>query len=103
MNELPTPNPTTMQGGILLILSMFSPLFSCLLESNKTQLFENTPLNLDFVANNFQHQDISQKIEFIEEAMPSDVQIRKTFYQFLSQPMQTVCSVPKKLGGKHNF
>ena len=42
--------------------------------------------------------------KFIEEEfMPSDVQIRKTFYQFLSQPMQTVCSVPKKLGGKHNF
>ena len=42
--------------------------------------------------------------KFIEEEfMPSDVQIRKTFYQFLSQPMQTVCSVPKKLGGKQNF
>ena len=42
--------------------------------------------------------------KFIEEEfMPSDVQIRKTFYQFLSQPMQTVCSVPKKLGGKHIF
>ena len=39
--------------------------------------------------------------KFTEEFMPSDEQIRKTFYQFLSQPMQTVCSVPKKLGGKY--
>ena len=39
--------------------------------------------------------------KFIEEEfMPSDVQIRKTFYQFLSQPMQTVCHVHKKFGGK---
>ena len=39
--------------------------------------------------------------KFITEFMPSEAQIRKTFYEFLSQPLQTVCSVPKKLGGKY--
>ena len=32
--------------------------------------------------------------------MPQEEQIRKTFYEALSQPMQTVCSIPKKIGGK---
>ena len=37
--------------------------------------------------------------KFMEDFMPSEINIRKTFYEFLSQPLQTVCSVPKKLGG----
>ena len=75
-----------MQGGILLILSMFSPFFTCLPESNKKQLFENTifsclpesnkkqlfenttTLNFDFIANHFQAQDMSQ-IEYLETSM----------------------------------
>ena len=58
-----------MQGGILLILSMFSPFFTCLPESNKKQLFENTTtLNFDFIANHFQAQDMSQ-IEYLETSL----------------------------------
>ena len=43
--------------------------------------------------------------KFLKDFKPSieniqyDTNIRKTFYKFLSQPLQTVCSIPKKLGG----
>ena len=43
--------------------------------------------------------------KFLEDFKPSieniqyDTNIRKTFYEYLSQPLQTVCSIPKKLGG----
>ena len=61
-----TKSSTTMQGGMLLILSMSS--VSCLLESNKKQLFENATLNFDFIAGHFQAQDISQ-LEYLETSL----------------------------------
>ena len=45
--------------------------------------------------------------KFLEDFKPSieniqyDNNIRKTFYEYLSQPLQTVCSIPKKLGGMY--
>ena len=45
--------------------------------------------------------------KFLKDFKPSieniqyDTNIRKTFYEYLSQPLQTVCSIPKKLGGMY--
>ena len=32
---------------------------------------------------------------------PAEEEVREIFYQFLSQPLQTVCHFPKKIGGKN--
>ena len=36
---------------------------------------------------------------YLAKVWPSDLTTRQTFYEFLSQPLQTVCSIPKKVGG----
>ena len=44
---------------------------------------------------------IKQKqLETTDFFMMSDKQIRHSFYQFLSQPEQTVCTISKKIGGE---
>ena len=40
---------------------------------------------------------------FYKIEKPSEEEIREIFYQVLSQPMQTVCNVPKKIGGKNDY
>ena len=45
--------------------------------------------------------EIKQKqFESADFFMMSDKQIRHQFYQFLSQPEQTVCTISKKIGGE---
>ena len=39
--------------------------------------------------------------KFYKIEKPSEEEIREIFYQVLSQPMQTVCNFPKKIGGKN--
>ena len=34
---------------------------------------------------------------------PSEEEVREIFYQVLSQPLQTVCNFPKKIGGKNSY
>ena len=37
--------------------------------------------------------------DHLSNIWPNDQAIRQAFYEFLSQPLQTVCSIPKKIGG----
>ena len=41
----------------------------------------------------------NRTIEFILNNK-SDEKLRKTFYSLLSQPMQNVCAIPKRIGGR---
>ena len=34
---------------------------------------------------------------------PSEEEVRDIFYQVLSQPLQTLCNIPKKIGGKNYY
>ena len=82
-------------------------LFSLVVQNAKNQSC-HTKTNLDEVAKwanslkaiKDQDQKRSQVLKsFLAEIWPKDRKIRQTFYEFLSQPMQTVCSIPKKIGG----
>ena len=35
--------------------------------------------------------------------IPPEEEVREIFYQVLSQPLQTVCNFPKKIGGKNSY
>ena len=39
--------------------------------------------------------------KFYKSDKPSEEEIREIFYQVLSQPLQTVCNFPKKIGGRN--
>ena len=45
--------------------------------------------------------------EFMEKyykiEKPSEEEVREIFYQVFSQPLQTVCNFPKKIGGKNSY
>ena len=55
-------------------------------------------------------QDVKRSLilsQFMEKyykiEKPSEEEVREIFYQVLSQPLQTVCNFPKKIGGKNSY
>ena len=69
-------------------------------DTTKTNLEEVAKWANNLKAIKDQDQKRSQVLKsFLAEIWPNDRKIRQTFYEFLSQPMQTVCSIPKKIGG----
>ena len=69
-------------------------------DTTKTNLEEVAKWANSLKAIKDQDQKRSQVLKsFLAEIWPNDRKIRQTFYEFLSQPMQTVCSIPKKIGG----
>ena len=100
--------------GFTLAIIAFITLNSQLTKTKYLEKVQKTSVNFDEIshwANNIpalKSQDekrssvLSTLMEkFYKSDKPSEEEIREIFYQVLSQPLQTVCNFPKKIGGKN--
>ena len=100
--------------GFTLAIIAFITLNSQLTKTKYLEKVQKTSVNFDEIshwANNIpalKSQDEKRSFifsTFMENSFkidkPSEEEIREIFYQVLSQPLQTVCNFPKKIGGKN--
>ena len=100
--------------GFILAIIAFITLNSQLTKTKYLEKVQKTSVNFDEIshwANNIpalKSQDEKRSSifsTFMENSYkidkPSEEEIREIFYQVLSQPLQTVCNFPKKIGGKN--
>ena len=100
--------------GFTLAIIAFITLNSQLTKTKYLEKVQKTSVNFDEIshwANNIpalKSQDEKRSSifsTFMENSYkidkPSEEEIREIFYQVLSQPLQTVCNFPKKIGGKN--
>ena len=100
--------------GFTLAIIAFITLNSQLTKTKYLEKVQKTSVNFDEIshwANNIpalKSQDENRSSilstfmeKFYKIDKPSEEEIREIFYQVLSQPLQTVCNFPKKIGGKN--